>query len=81
VTVLGNRDGKYWVQDPNNGEISRVSLEDLTKGLSTVVYQTRNVETPPPDFMHNQAWDKPGGGGPTSGGTGGSGGGSGGSAG
>ena len=76
LTVLGqDSQGNYWVHDPLTGEIQRKSRDELTEGLSAVVYQTRNHEGEVPDYMHNPAWAEPGGGGPTSGGTTSSGGG------
>jgi hypothetical protein len=79
VTVLGHDwAGNYWVKDPQAGTVSRVTKDELTTGLNSVVYQTRNYGGEVPDYMHNADWALPGGGGPSSGGLG-SGGGSGGS--
>jgi len=81
VTVLGHDGtGRYWVKDPMNGTVSRVTRDELTTGLNSVVYQARNYDGTVPDYMHNADWATPGGGGPSSGGLG-SGGGSGGTSG
>ena len=81
VTVLGHdATGRYWVKDPMSGTVDRVTKDQLTTGLNSVVYQTNNYQGTVPDYMHDAGWAQPGGGGPSSGGLG-SGGGSGGSAG
>jgi len=79
MAVLGkDREGNIWVKDPQTGQVSKKTMDDLTNGLNAVVYQPGHVQNQPPDFMHNAAWGQPGGGGSGSGGFGG-GGGSGGS--
>jgi hypothetical protein len=71
MAVLGkDREGNIWVKDPQTGEVSKKSMQQLTDKLNAVVYQPSHVQNPPPDFMHNTAWAEPGGGGPGSGGYG-----------